>query len=123
MAFRIAHVNIRSLLSSHDDIAELLNAHNFDLLALSETWLEPNYPDKFISVDEYYIERKHRKKRGDGVACYIRNSLKSKLISVEFVNTMHTEQLWICIKSGTRSVAVGTVYRPPNSPIASLTEL
>lgn len=42
---------------------------------------------------------------------------------LDFVESVHLEQLWICIKTRRHRVALGVAYRPPNSPMGGLDEL
>ena len=52
--FAVLHVNIRSLIKNLDKLKELINAMKMtpDIIAISETWLEPSIPDK-ICLDSY----------------------------------------------------------------------
>ena len=52
--FTVLHVNIRSLIKNLDKLKELINAMKMtpDIIAISETWLEPSKLDK-ICLDGY----------------------------------------------------------------------
>jgi hypothetical protein len=78
---KIGHLNVRDLLSKNkkDDLSCLLHAHNFDLLAISETWLYPDILTSEIDIPGYTVVRKDRKfvsyrKRGGGICVYVNNN-------------------------------------------------
>lgn len=41
---KVGPVNIRSLISSHDDAMEIIEGNDFDVEAISQTWLNINFP-------------------------------------------------------------------------------
>lgn len=85
-----------------------------------ETWLNP---DIFISLKNYTIIRRDRGLvddsgryvRGGGVACFILNSLKSKVLYISEVNLLNNPEfilLDITLPSKTH-VFVSSIYRRP----------
>lgn len=62
-----------------DGVRELFSSYDFDVLALSETWLSSNITDDEISIPGYTLARKDRsgsaKLNGGGVLIYIRENI------------------------------------------------
>ncbi len=65
----VAHVNIRSLLPSIDEMFLFLIEEKVDLMAISETWLCSDVSDAEICRNyNYTVIRSDRDRRGGGVA-------------------------------------------------------
>lgn len=114
MRYVFAHLNCRSLLPSFDDVRDLLNQHNFTILALTETWLNEDVDDADLHIDGYVLLRKDRGSRGGGVAFYLRENLCCKIVPSLSVG----ERLWVNVKLNGLCVVVGVAYRPPSTSVA-----
>ena len=68
---KIAHLNIRSLKNKTADLEQFLRSNPYDLLGISETWLDADISSDTISIDGYKFERLDRNTLGGGVGCYI----------------------------------------------------
>ena len=80
--FSIIHLNCRSLPSDYNKLKDCINAldFQFDVIALSETWLIDNDTDIF-NIDGYKMFTCSRiNKSGGGVALYINDSLQHKYL-------------------------------------------
>ena len=67
--FSVMHLNIRSLIGKIDLIHAEYNT--YDIICLSETWLNRDIPNKDIMIPGYHIPiRRDRLTRGGGVAIY-----------------------------------------------------
>ena len=78
--FSIIHFNCRSLPSNYNKLKYSITALDiqFDVIALSETWLIDNDSDRF-NIDGYKMFTCSRtNKSGGGVALYINDSLQYK---------------------------------------------
>ena len=76
---RIAHLNIRSIKnrSSFLLLKEALLKYKFDILTISETWLDYSITDAEIWIPGYNIYRlDHVSKVGGGVCVYTKDNLK-----------------------------------------------
>ena len=108
------HCNIRGL--NFETHADLLSdvAHNFDILALTETFLNTNCCFD-LNINGYLpIFRKDRTLRpGGGVALYVRDSLFAVRRS-EF-EILELEALWVEIKSSKLNLMLCVCYRTPNT--------
>lgn len=106
--FKIAHVNVRSLLPSFQDFKNILLEYDFSIVGLSETWLNKHIDNSHVAVDGYQLLRNDRDSRGGGVAFYINNTLNYKIINFH----QGTEQLWVATRMNKLNYVVGVVYRP-----------
>ena len=93
---------------------------NFDVIALSETWLNLYDNLDVLNLVGYDLCSKTRQnKRGGGVAMYIRNDIRFEVldnISCSIDNVLEC----ICVKlylSLKRSIIVSCLYRRPGSTI------
>lgn len=111
-ALKIGSLNIRSLLPSIQELAEILSNNSFDIFTVSETWLHDGVPENFVQIDTYDCYRCDRGSRGGGLCIYSKKILNGTLIPTN--NFSNIEQLWIKIKLNTKDwLAVGVVYKPP----------
>ena len=105
-------------------MTSLVTAGDFDIFAITETWLKPAISDNIISIPGYQLIRNDRTHKGSGgVAVYVKNNLKTMTIFAPSSNNDRIEQLWLNIRIKTKSVMLGVVYRPPSLPISSLNAL
>ena len=100
-------------------INDYIRTHDFDIVAICETWLEnSDYYDTCINgllPDNYSIYRVDRDddRRGEGVALIYKNSLKIK--TKEIVKYVQFENLICNLVINNSSVSLALVYRPPPS--------
>ena len=69
------HLNINSLLNKIDKLRYIASSSNAAVIGITETKLDNTVYDFEIAVDCYNIVQNDRKRKGGGVACYIRNSI------------------------------------------------
>ncbi len=120
------HLNARSLLSDVDinqhiqhqyslldEIYEtLVYQNNFDVIAISETWLTDNISLAELDLDGYQEPFcRHRGARGGGVMVYVKQDLVA--IPRQDLNLPSVEMLWLEIKVQNRRIMFGTFYRAP----------
>lgn len=115
---RFSHLNVRSLCSKFDVFSELIADEDYDIVGLSETWLHSGINDSDLYIEGYNIIRKDRGSRGGGVAFYVKNSLKFKILSTPPSNSS-LEHLWIHLKVQDKNLCLGSLYRPPNTNLNS----
>ena len=128
--YNFAHLNARSLIPRLDEVNILLEQEDVDILCISETWLGPNVSNRVLVFPGYSIarcdravQRGARNKRGGGVAILTREGLRSTTLDFGGAHPA-VESLWLSVTGpGRRTVTVGAIYRPPNSPIAKGLEL
>lgn len=114
MNLKIAHLNIRSLPAHFLEIRKLLTQHNIDILTLSETWLSDNIDSRILKIPLYNFYRCDRRGRGGGgVAVYCKDNINPKIdkCTADDVN----EIMWLTFAVSNGTIALGVVYRPPNT--------
>ena len=112
--FKIASLNVNSLLKHIDEIRHVLLSASFDIFAINESKIDELIPDNEISIPGYNLIRRDRNRAGGGVVLYIRDNIpfsdREDLVpsSLEMVcaeiSRPHSKSFLVC-----------TWYRPPNS--------
>lgn len=114
----VAHLNVRSLYTGFNEFQNLIIENNYDVVAVTETWLTNNIPSHTVNVNGYNFVRKDRNgSRGGGVAFYVKDHINFKVISLDIQNSNEIENLWIEINIGRFRLVLGVVYRVPSSNI------
>ena len=120
---QIAHLNLRSVKERNHliQLRELMREKNYDVLAISESWLNSTTTTTEVEIAGYKITRLDRtKKVGGGVCVYTRSSLKIKRLK-EMSVTSETgfQQLWVQIQlEKLRSIVLCVAYRPEYCPVS-----
>lgn len=52
---RVAHINTTSLLPKFNDVADIIHLDDLDILAISESWVQPNIPASAIVIRRYNV--------------------------------------------------------------------
>lgn len=110
------HINPGSLKPHIDEIRELVAGINLHCLAVSETWFSSQHNDNLVGIPGFILRRNDRsKKRGGGVAIYIKNSIRHRLTLKSHANSK-VEYLFLEIDNNAGiKCAVGVVYNPPGN--------
>lgn len=110
--FSIVHYNIQSLSNKVDLIESELR--NFDVICLTETWLDRRIPDDSIKLNGFNLYRRDRPNDNHGGICvYVNQSLFScRRQDLEFPQL---ECIWVEISLHNRKELLGTFYRPPSA--------
>ena len=115
------HLNINSLANSEhlEELKEIVGVNNIDIMGISETKLcstVKRVTSKEVAIDGYDLFRTDRTTRGGGgVAMYVKEQLKPKMVGEWSKITDGIEQLWVkvqCNKS--RSFYACVIYLPPD---------
>lgn len=120
--FKLASINIVSLVKYIDQIRYIMDKNIFDILAVNETRLDDSVTDNMIAVKGYSVVRNDRNRRGGGVCVYLRNSINFKLRTDLISQTLEA----VCVeirKPSSKPFAVIACYRLPNSKIGHSDEL
>nr|CAI5838597.1 unnamed protein product [Callosobruchus analis] len=110
-------LNVRSLLSDFNAFVDVLTTDKFDILAITETWLQKDIPLDTVSVNEYNFFCHNRDTRGGGVGIYINKQFKVEIIDLNIDSRPHLEQLWVKITIRRQIFVIGVLYRPPNQSV------
>ena len=114
---RMLHLDIRGLTSKQSELLHLIeNAfhdHTPDVITLCETWLTDKSPN--INIPGYQMYNTNRTHRmGGGVAVLISTGIQSRKLLIPSHST-NQEHCFVEIKTATRPIIVGSIYRPPNT--------
>ncbi len=72
----VLYMNARSLLPKRDEILAYVAIEKQDVIAITETWIKPDYLMYAYSTTGYENFHKNRAhKKGGGVICYNKNTL------------------------------------------------
>lgn len=120
--FSVGHLNVRSLMTCFVDLSNIILQHAFDVFSISESWLSEEIPDETVQIPGYKLFRRDRLSRGGGVAIFVRSIFHCENISVDVPGISESENIWIKLKLGNLNVAIGVIYRPPQTNIPQFTE-
>lgn len=112
-------INIQSVGNKTFEIRDLINEENFDLFAVTETWLKSFDKAKVTEMSpntHTFLQIPRVGKRGGGVGIFLSNAFKRvKICATDKFESFEHMQV-ACEISGKRCVFV-VVYRPPNLSI------
>ncbi|XP_028518360.1 uncharacterized protein LOC114576263, partial [Exaiptasia diaphana] len=112
---KIGHLNIRSLRNKVDSPRIENLDTTFDVLAISETWLDSTIVDVEISLPDFTCVRWDRTgdKSGGGVAIYIKESLPYRIR--DDLNRTDYEYVWIeLLRNKCKPTLICCAYRAPD---------
>lgn len=108
--------NVRSLKSNGKNscFQDTVLANQFDIIALTETWLNSSISNYEILPLGYKIFRKDREtgRRGGGVLLAVKDSLSTEPFQFK-CGTLEIAS--VVIKSTSKNILVSVCYRPPNA--------
>lgn len=113
--FKMACLNINSLVKHIDELRVLLSEFSVDILAINETKLDESIKSSELHIPGYEFIRRDRSRNGGGVGFYIKSS--NSYVVRSDLNVFNLENLIIEIrKPNSRPFLIATWYRPPCSP-------
>lgn len=115
--FSVVHYNVQSILNKLDLIETELC--NFDVISITETWLDQRTSDSDLNIKGYNLYRRDRPGDNHGGICvYVRDNIYScRRNAIELPNI---ECVWVEVIVNGRKQLIGTFYRPPNSQIRQM---
>ena len=121
---KVLHLNIRSLRNSEHfiQLKELNKRGKFDVITISESWLNTSVSSLEVNLEGYKLSRLDRLHMGGGGVCvYTRNNLKAKVLKdLSSISERNFHQLWISLQwKKTKSIVVCTTYRPDDCPLSA----
>ncbi|MES9994358.1 MAG: reverse transcriptase family protein [Candidatus Thiodiazotropha sp.] len=110
--FSVVHYNVQSISNKIDILESELS--NFDIICLTETWLDGRTSNDTISLKEYNLYRRDRVGDNHGGICvYVKQNVHSRRRhDIELPNI---ECVWVEVSTHNKKILLGTFYRPPNS--------
>lgn len=110
----VCHINAQSLKNKIDELRLTFENSLVDVICISESWFDDAIPDSLVSLNGYKLFRADRKKRGGGVAIYVKMNINCKLVARN-EESNKIEFLFIEISAKDRKLLLGSVYRPHRS--------
>ena len=106
----VCHINAQSMLNKMDMIAVELG--NFDVITISETWLDPSISDLDTTIPTYQTPiRLDRNRHGGGVAVYFKNTIP--FVERKDLIVPNLEAIWAEVMLSNKKVLIGTFYLHP----------
>jgi hypothetical protein len=109
--------NVASIAKPH--AVEQLNAeligYCIDIAVISESHLKKKHASSCVDIVNYVLFRRDRERRkGGGVAVYVRASMKAEVYSPPIAGEdPNYELLWIKVLRGSDTTFIGALYHPP----------
>ena len=126
----IGQLNIQSIKPKLIDIRhDLSHVHDFHLLALSETWLSPNIPNRLLTIDGYTSYRCDRPKTSrlpkgyGGVALLARTDINVEVLDRPTTGTdsSNIEIIWTLVRLDKhKRMLFASAYRHPTNTALQL---
>ncbi|KAF4530864.1 hypothetical protein B566_EDAN018898 [Ephemera danica] len=111
------YTNALSLKNKLSELLQLVAARKPHVVAIVETWLNPDICDQEIHLLGYTLYRKDRQTGiGGGIMAYIKDGLKASLHR-DMTLSDSTDSLWISIVTSAQNhrITLGIVYRSPSA--------
>ena len=112
--------NARSILLKRFDLLAFLCAYHFDVVSITETFLDSTVPDAQIISSGYNIFRKDRNRHGGGMLVMVRDSIT---VVRRYDLEVACEMLWLELYVQKGVIDFLTYYRPPTTSVDSLLAL
>ena len=79
---KVLYTNARSIVNKVDELRIFANISEPDVIALTESWTNPNITNQFLNIPNYDIVARHdrndtRNGRGGGILIYVKKDIKS----------------------------------------------
>lgn len=108
---KVTHINAQSLHCKIDEFRYVFENSNIDVICVSETWFRYNTTDNVYELQGYRLFRADRIKHAGGVAIYVKNGIKCKVIKKSECGD-ETEHIFLEISNGLEKILLGNIYRP-----------
>lgn len=115
MNVNILQWNCQSLRKKRPELE--MRSKDYDLILLSETWLNPE--DRWLLRNFDVIRSDRDARRGGGVAIMIRNGIKYQIIYNLYNANKKLEICGIKTVLNSKNIAIVSVYRPPQVSLSS----
>lgn len=110
--------NVRSLCNKFNEFQVYLNVHSPDIVAVSESWLDPDLPSSlFVDTSIFWCFRKDRCSRGGGVLLLLKrlpNLFPSQVVLPDEFVDLDILAVDIRANSAVLPFRLVVVYRPPS---------
>ena len=110
---KVISQNIRSLNKNFDEFFHDVERINFDVIALTETWLSNDVAQLYTKYQNYSGTFLNRNSIGGGVGFFVSNVLQYDVIDDLTYNESDIECLFIKLNYYNHMIIIGNIYRPP----------
>lgn len=114
---KVGHLNVRSLFTGFDHLSNLITDNNFNIMCVTETWLNSSISSDAVLINGYNFFRKDREGRGGGVGVYVQHDLFCKIVFSDFTSIEGVDHLLFEIKFKKIKFLFCVIYRAPSSNI------
>ena len=83
-SLRIGHVNAHALSAHFFYVKAIVISKKLHAFAISKSWLAPEVHSNSVRIPGYNLERGDRLGKTEGVALYIHESIKYKIVDTSF---------------------------------------
>ena len=105
----IVHINPRSVCNKFADVRQFILNSNYNIIAISESWLRKDIPSELYSIYNYKLFRKDREGTGGGVMLYIQRKLGPVVVDTQEFNN-GIECLAVRLRCKNLSVTMCVIY-------------
>ena len=115
-------MNARSIRNKVLELSILVEDTNPDIILVTETWLDSNFENSFLCLDNFIIHRKDRAEGSDphgGVMVCIRSDIHANIIEID----TYKEICFVNLIIKDFRIKVGVVYRPPSTNASDSSDL
>ena len=111
--FKVAHLNVRSIVNKMDALKMLFKEKPFDIFTISETWLSQSILDSEVNISGYTLVRQNRIDRsGGGTAIFVREGIP--YLHRKDLSEAGSEIGWIEVcRPNCKKQFICSVYKPP----------
>ena len=108
---KVLHINTHSLRKHYNELEALIlsQQQSPEILALTETWLNPNDEPNCFTLPNYKVFNKARDTRGGGVMIQCLNSVSF----IDEFDSPFEECLFLKVKYHGNIILIAVVYNPP----------
>ena len=112
----LACINVRSLLCHIDELSVIVSKHQFDIIAINETWLDSTVSDLECSIEGYNLLRRDRNRHGGGVLFYLKDNITYSEWPDLNINNVECLYIEVTVPK-LKPFIVCTMYRPPSANV------
>ena len=124
--FNVCCLNAQSVVNKTDSISDYITTNDFDLVALTETWLQEGTPQsvlKDLVPDNYSIRHIPRPggRRGGGIGIIYKSAIDISIIPYD-TSYISFEHMGVKMCTKHKDIMLHIIYRPPPSQVNGITQ-
>lgn len=106
----------RYLVPSLMDFPHIPITKQFDVMAVTETWLTFQISSDTLHIDELSFHTRDRTGRGGGIGVFVKSELQSEVLDIPEFDADEVE-MWLQINIGKNRTLLGAIYRLPKKSV------